>query len=53
MDVVAVTPLITVVTTPWLAEMVEELMSDVLEETPLIIDVRVLTAEDRLLELRK
>ncbi len=50
---VAVTPLMMVVTTPALAESVEELMMDVEVEIPLTVEVRVLTADCRSLELRK
>lgn len=52
-EVVAVTPLITVVTTPALAERVDEVMIEVEEETPLTVEVRVFTADCRSLELRK
>ena len=44
---VAVTPLMSVVITPEFAEIEEELMMDVEEETPLILEVSVLTAEAR------
>ena len=43
----------TVVTTPALAESVEELMIEVDDETPLMMEVRVLTAEERELALMK
>jgi hypothetical protein len=52
-DVVAVTPLMIVVTTPALAERVEELMILVEVDSPLTVEVRVLTADCRSFELRK
>ncbi len=50
---VAVTPLMMVVTTPALAERVEELIMDVEVESPLIVEVRVFTADERSLLFRK
>lgn len=50
---VAVTPLMMVVTTPEFAWMIDELMIDVEVERPLTTEVRVLTAEERPFELRK
>ncbi len=52
-EVVAVTPLMTVVTTPALAESVEELMMDVEVESPLMVEVRVFTADERSLLFKK
>lgn len=52
-DVVAVTPLMIVVITPPLAASKEEVMILVEVERPLMMEVRVLTADERELELRK
>ncbi len=50
---VAVTPLMIVVTTPEFAWMLDELMIEVEVERPFTVEVRVLTADCRSLELRK
>jgi hypothetical protein len=52
-DVVAVIPLMIVVTTPPLAVIVDEVMIDVDVESPLMVEVRVLRADCRSFELRK
>ena len=52
-DVVAITPLMFVVTTPLEAAIVFELIIDVLVDTPLITDVNVFTAEFNVFELMK
>jgi hypothetical protein len=51
--VVAVTPLMTVVTTPWLAESVDEVIILVEVATPLTVEVSVLTRDVRSLALTK
>ena len=49
----ATTPLTVEVITPELAERVFELIMEVEDETPLTTEVKVLTAEDKSLELTK